>query len=134
MNDDVRDLREGIGRRLDQVFDELHRLRQENERLLQENKLLREEVTLARLQSEDEAPPLPAPRDELSAQQSRKALTFYHRLPENVHFNTFFQRADTFGLSSEDARNFLLYFIERDLLLPNGSHVRKPDFARAVSS
>ncbi len=126
MNDDVQELREKFDRQLDHVFKELRRLRKENARLMDENKALREEVTLERLQGDGGRA---APRGELSAPGSHRALTFYHRLPASVPFSGFFRRADAFGLSSKDAKNFLLYFIECDLLVPHGAHVRKPRLA-----
>ncbi len=124
-------LREEIDWRLDQMMGEMERLRQENRRLLEENKGLREEVTLVRLQGSGKLPERNN-HGELPGSESLKALTFYHRLPQAFNFTGFFREADDFGLTNREAKDFLLYFIDRDLLIPRGPRVKKPDYSQRL--
>jgi len=109
---------------MNQLFDELERLQEDNEQLRRENKALREEVTLARLfedvSQQEEAFPLEDPTS-----IPREAFALYRRLPRTFKFADFFQLAERFGLDATAARDCLLYFLRESMLQQKGARVEK---------
>jgi regulator of replication initiation timing len=109
---------------MNQLFDELERLQEDNEHLRRENKALREEVTLARIfedvSQQEEAFPLEDPTS-----IPREAFALYRRLPRTFKFADFFQLAERFGLDATAARDCLLYFLRENMLQQKGARVEK---------
>ncbi|CAM3270685.1 hypothetical protein [Rhodothermus bifroesti] len=121
---DPKDFWAHLQERLAWLQREVERLIVENERLREENRRLREEVTLYRLfqelqpQSKEELP-------ELSAEMLRQAMEFLDRLPDEMGFSEFFDRAEQEGIESAVARDYLLTFLREELLRQQGGRLRK---------
>lgn len=124
MSSNIQELIEGVRRNMNQLLDELERLREDNEQLRRENKALREEVTLVRIfedvSKREEAFPLEDPTS-----IPREAYALYRRLPRAFKFADFFQLAERFGLDAAAARDCLLYFLREGMLQQKGARVEK---------
>lgn len=103
---------------------EVERLIEENERLREENRRLREEVTLYRLFQEIQ-PTAEEGLPELSAEVLQQAMAFLARLPSELSFAEFFDRAEQEGIESQVARDYLLIFLREDLLRQRGGRLIK---------
>lgn len=121
---DPKDFLAYLQERLAWLQREVERLIAENERLREENRRLREEVTLYRLFQELQ----PQPKEEipqLSAETLRQAMEFLARLPDEMSFAEFFDRAEQEGIESTVARDYLLTFLREELLRQQGGRLRK---------
>ncbi len=122
-------LREQLVHGLNEVFDELGRLREESRRLRDENKDLREELTLLRLYHEGDMP------DDLNGNQHTapmplpEAAAFFRKLPRSLNFAFYFRKADEEGIESEAAKAYLLHFIQEGLLVQKGHRLEKAEGA-----
>lgn len=126
MRNSFEETREEIRQRLDWLLDEIAQLTRENRRLLKENEKLRQEITLLRLHQEGSSP-TKGKQKEGATSVPHEALAFYEQLPPCLNFAMFFRQADSCGISSEQAKRYLLRFLREDMLLQKGSHIKKTD-------
>lgn len=131
-----------------QLEDEKRRLERENNRLrgegedrrgtvrrlIEQNKEMREELTLLRLYREGDVP------EELRERTTKgtsgrvlspEAMDFFDALPPSLNFASYFTRADEHDFGEQEAKDFLLRFIQEDLLRPKGHRLEKS--TRAVN-